>query len=152
MLYLLCILLPLSFPTAPLPSPPQLDYDISILAKTMAGECLHQDFLCGIRVAQTALNRLAVVHRSGRAATLTDILLTPWQYTSLHLQRPVSQAALDFFHPIAAALLYGGTHYARCDVSPRPRWMLDAMQHEYNIERTADGHCWFIEPIPFRFP
>jgi spore germination cell wall hydrolase CwlJ-like protein len=92
-------------------------------------------------VAWTSLNRL----RAGiYGKTLTDVLRAPHQYAHPARVRD-SPAYREALHAASQAVLgampddsRGSTHFARCDVRPRPAWV-----RRFELRATHGAHCFY---------
>jgi spore germination cell wall hydrolase CwlJ-like protein len=118
-----------------------LSRDAEMLARVVQAEASGESAEGQRAVAWTSLNRL----RAGiYGQTLTDVLRAPHQYAHPARVRD-SPAYREALHAASQAVLgampddsRGSTHFARCDVRPRPAWV-----RRFELRATHGAHCFY---------
>lgn len=127
-----------------LPAAPQLAAsEISLLSRVVQAESSGEPAAGQRAVAWTAINRLRQPEIYGK--TLRSVLLARHQYARPKPLRPNSpayraalQAATMAVNGEGGDLSRGSTHFARCDMRPRPHWTR-AMERRAVI----GNHCFW---------
>lgn len=117
--------------------------EAELLARVVQAESTGQPAEGQRAVAWTALNRLREPEVYG--GTITKVLQRPHQYAKPMAGPDNTDAYLRAMHATVSALLgIGGdpsnssTHFARCDVRPRPVWM-----RTFDLRAKISAHCFF---------
>lgn len=117
--------------------------ELEIMSRVVQRESTGEPALGAKAVAWTVLNRLREPETYGR--TITKVLLRPYQYATPAPLDDASPAYLKALHATLEALLgiggdssNGSTHFARCDVRPRPAWM-----RTFERRAVIGNHCFY---------
>ena len=117
--------------------------ELDLLARVVAREATGEPAAGAKAVAWTVLNRLREPEVYGKTVTL--VLKRPYQYAAPAPLADNSTAYLSAMLATVEAVLgvggdpsLGSTHFARCDVRPRPVWM-----RTFERRVVHGSHCFF---------
>ena len=117
--------------------------ELDLLARVVASEATGEPTAGAKAVAWTVLNRLRQPEVYGK--TVTAIVKRPYQYAA---PAPLADNSVPYLTAMLATIeavlgvggdpSLGSTHFARCDVRPRPVWM-----RTFERRVVHGSHCFF---------
>lgn len=117
--------------------------ELSLMARVVQAEATGEPPAGARAIAWTVMNRLREPETYG--GTITKVLTRPYQYAK---PAALNDTSVDFLRAMLATAQVllgavpdeslGSTHFARCDVRPRPPWM-----RTFERRAVIGDHCFF---------